>query len=286
MIEISRVCKIYPGQKTPALNNINLAIENGEFFGLLGPNGAGKTTMIKILATILLPKSGTVSIDGETLSRSRADLKKRLAMMTQSNSLRNDMTSDQIMELQGRLYRVPVAQIHRRSEELLAFCGLDEHRGKIVRKLSGGMKRKLMLCRALLTEPSILILDEPTVGLDPVSRRQIWDLLRSLNARGLTVLLTTHYIEEAQALCDRAALMNRGEIVRLDTPRRLIEELGAVAVEVNSPKGTRTAFFRDKEEALAHAADLTESFLVRNTTLEDVFLSIVGSGLEEHQWAL
>lgn len=284
MIEVCGVSKTYPQQKTPALDNISFSIEKGEFFGLLGPNGAGKTTMIKILATLLLPNGGKVLVEGEQLMRTRTDMKKKLAMMTQTNSLRNDMTPHQIMQLQGRLYGMPLARIRERTEELLAFAALDVHSKKTVRKLSGGMKRKLMLCRALLTEPSFLILDEPTVGLDPMSRRQMWDLLRKLNQQGLTILLTTHYIEEAQALCDRIGLVNKGKMVRLETPDTLIRELGAVAVDVHEKDQTRSAFFADKEAALAYAGTLEDTFLVRSTTLEDVFLSIVGSGLEGQKW--
>ena len=231
MIEIRHVTKIYPQAKGKALDDVSLAISSGEFFGLLGPNGAGKTTLISILATLLLPTEGEITIDGEKLTRRRGDIKRKLSLITQHNSLRSDMTLDQIMELQGRLYAMERGRIRERAGDLLSFCGLAEHRKKTVRKLSGGMKRKLMLCRALLTEPEILILDEPTIGLDPASRRQMWDLLRALNRQGLTILLTTHYIEEAQNLCGRIALMDQGRTQRLDTPERLIQELGEVAID-------------------------------------------------------
>ena len=280
MIEIQNVSKIYPGTKTKALDDVCLTISSGEFFGLLGPNGAGKTTLISILSTLLLPASGQVLIDGEVLSRRRGDIKKKLSLITQHNSLRNDMNLDQIMELQGRLYAMPRDEIKKRSEELLSFCGLLEHRKKTVRKLSGGMKRKLMLCRALLTEPEILILDEPTIGLDPASRRQMWDLLRTLNRQGMTILLTTHYIDEAQYLCRRIALIDKGRVARLDTPEALIHELGEVAVDEFDGDHTRSSFFPDKDKALEHAAALENRFMLRSTTLEDVFLSVAGRGLE------
>lgn len=183
------------------------------------------------------------------------------------------------MELQGRLYGMPRAVIRQKTEELLSFCGLLEHRKKIVRRLSGGMKRKLMLCRALLTEPEILFLDEPTVGLDPASRRQMWDLLKNLNRQGLTIILTTHYIDEAQYLCQRIALIDKGAIARLSTPEQLIRELGEVAVDEFDGDHTRNAFFHDKDSALAYAAGLQNRFILRSTTLEDVFLNLVGCGL-------
>jgi len=279
MIEIQNISKIYPGAKGKALDDVSLTIPSGEFFGLLGPNGAGKTTLISILSTLLLPAEGKILIDGEVLSRKRSDIKGKLALITQHNSLRNDMNLDQIMELQGRLYAMPKAEIKKRSEELLAFCGLLEHRKKIVRKLSGGMKRKLMLCRALLTEPEILILDEPTIGLDPASRRQMWDLLKSLNRQGMTILLTTHYIDEAQYLCQRIALIEKGKVARLDTPDALIQELGEVAIDEFDGDHTKSAFFADKEAALQYASSLDNRFMLRNTTLEDVFLNVVGHGL-------
>jgi ABC-2 type transport system ATP-binding protein len=279
MIEIQNISKIYPGTKGKALDDVSLTIPSGEFFGLLGPNGAGKTTLISILSTLLLPAEGKILIDGEVLSRKRSDIKGKLALITQHNSLRNDMNLDQIMELQGRLYAMPKAEIKKRSEELLAFCGLLEHRKKIVRKLSGGMKRKLMLCRALLTEPEILILDEPTIGLDPASRRQMWDLLKTLNRQGMTILLTTHYIDEAQYLCQRIALIEKGKVARLDTPNALIRELGEVAIDEFDGDHTKSAFFPDKESALQYASSLDNRFMLRNTTLEDVFLNVVGHGL-------
>lgn len=279
MIEIQNISKIYPGAKGKALDDVSLTIPSGEFFGLLGPNGAGKTTLISILSTLLLPAEGQILIDGEVLSRKRGDIKGKLALITQHNSLRNDMNLDQIMELQGRLYAMPRDEIKRKSEELLSFCGLLEHRKKIVRKLSGGMKRKLMLCRALLTSPEILILDEPTIGLDPASRRQMWDLLKSLNRQGMTILLTTHYIDEAQYLCQRIALIEKGKVARLDTPDALIQELGEVAIDEFDGDHTKSAFFADKEAALQYASSLDNRFMLRNTTLEDVFLNVVGHGL-------
>lgn len=279
MIEIRNVSKIYPQSTVKALDGVSLKIESGEFFGLLGPNGAGKTTLISILSTLLLPTEGEVCVDGEKLARQRQDIKRKLALITQHNSLRNDMNLDEIMELQGRLYFMDRKSIKARSEELLEFCGLLDHRKKIVRKLSGGMKRKLMLCRALLTDPEILILDEPTIGLDPASRRQMWDLLRTLNRQGMTILLTTHYIDEAQYLCGRIALIDKGKVARLETPEQLIRELGEVAIDEFDGDHTKSAFFAEKEEALAYASGLNNKFMVRSTTLEDVFLHVVGRGL-------
>ena len=257
MIEIKNITKKYPGQKIPALSGVNLKIESGEFFGLLGPNGAGKTTMIKLLATLLIPNEGEIIVDGERLARSNSNIKRKLSMVTQEYSLRSNMTPEQIMELHGRLYQIPKNVIRERSAELLDFCGLGEHRTKICRQLSGGMKRKLMLSRGLLTAPEILILDEPTVGLDPFARRQMWDLLKQLNDKGMTILLTTHYIDEAQYLCRRIALIDKGKTDRVASPRELIDELGATAVDEFDGSHTKSSFFAARELSLIHISEPT-----------------------------
>ena len=280
MIEIKNITKKYPGQEIPALSGVNLKIESGEFFGLLGPNGAGKTTMIKLLATLLIPNEGEITVDGERLARSNSNIKRKLSMVTQEYSLRSNMTPEQIMELHGRLYQIPKNVIRERSAELLDFCCLGEHRTKICRQLSGGMKRKLMLSRGLLTAPEILILDEPTVGLDPFARRQMWDLLKQLNDKGMTILLTTHYIDEAQYLCRRIALIDKGKTDRVASPRELIDELGATAVDEFDGSHTKSSFFAAREEALHFAGELENEFVIRSTTLEDVFVTLIGRKLE------
>ncbi len=280
MIELKNLTKSYPNQTEPAVKGVDMHVKKGEFFGLLGPNGAGKTTMIEMMTTLLLPTAGEILISGQKLARNRVDLKKKFSLVTQEYSLRSDMNSDQIMELQGRLHGMPVKLIRSRTNELLEACDLAKHRKKIMRKLSGGMKRKLMLCRALLTEPEIIFLDEPTAGLDLMFRRQMWDLLRKLNEEGLTIMLTTHYIEEAEALCHRVAMMRSGEIVRLENPKKLIAELGEISVDVFDGNVTTSYYFGDKEMALAFASTTHNRINIRNTSLEDVFVKISESGVE------
>ncbi len=277
MIELQNLTKKF--EHFTAVDSINLRIETGEFFGLLGPNGAGKTTTIGMLSTLLLPTSGEIRIDGELLTRKRQDLKRKVSVITQEYSMRQDMDMEEIMEYQGRLYFMPVKQIRARTKELFAFAGLTEHRRKTIRKLSGGMKRKLMVCRALLTEPEILLLDEPTAGMDAISRRQMWGLLRQLNEQGLTILLTTHYIEEAQSLCSRVALMNGGKLNEIDTPAHLIENLGAYAIDETLPEGLHSRYFHERSEAIACLSSLTSQCTLRDTTLEDVFVEQVGKRL-------
>lgn len=193
--------------------------------------------------------------------------------------MRQDMTMDEIMEYQGRLYFMPHREIKERTEELLEFCDLIKFRKRTVRKLSGGMKRKLMVCRALLTEPEILLLDEPTAGMDALSRRQMWNLLRKLNGKNLTILLTTHYMEEAQNLCSRVALMDHGKLEEINTPSGLIDSLGRYAVDVFSGEETRSSYFNSREEAIAYLSGLSGQASLRETTLEDVFVERAGRHL-------
>lgn len=278
MIELCNLTKTF--ENFTAVDSLNLRIETGEFFGLLGPNGAGKTTTISMLSTLLLPTSGEIRIDGELLTRKRQDLKRKVSVITQEYSMRQDMDMDEIMEYQGRLYFMPVKEIRARTEELFQFTGLTEHRRKTIRKLSGGMKRKLMVCRALLTGPEILLLDEPTAGMDAISRRQMWNLLRQLNDQGLTILLTTHYIEEAQSLCNRVALMNNGRLAQIDTPANLIQELGAYTVDEMRGDGIHSRYFHQRQDAIDYLSGFQDGqYTLRDTTLEDVFVEQAGKRL-------
>ena len=277
MIETKNLTKTF--DNFTAVDSLDLKIETGEFFGLLGPNGAGKTTTISLLSTLLLPTKGEILIDGQKLTRNRPDLKRKISVITQEYSMRQDMTMDEIMEYQGRLYFMPRREIKERTEELLEFCDLIKFRKRTVRKLSGGMKRKLMVCRALLTEPEILLLDEPTAGMDALSRRQMWNLLRKLNGKNLTILLTTHYMEEAQNLCSRVALMDHGKLEEINTPSGLIDSLGRYAVDVFSGEETRSSYFNSREEAIAYLSGLSGQASLRETTLEDVFVERAGKHL-------
>lgn len=277
MIETKNLTKTF--DSFTAVDHLDLKIESGEFFGLLGPNGAGKTTTISLLSTLLLPTEGEILIDGQVLTRNRPDLKRKISVITQEYSMRQDMNMDEIMEYQGRLYFMSKKEIRRRTEELLEFCDLLKFRKRTVRKLSGGMKRKLMVCRALLTEPEILLLDEPTAGMDALSRRQMWNLLRQLNGKNLTILLTTHYMEEAQSLCGRVALMDHGKLEEVNTPSGLINSLGKYTVDETSAECTRSHYFHSRREAIDFLSSLSCQATLRETTLEDVFVERAGRHL-------
>lgn len=279
MIEIKGLTKRF-GDFT-AVDRLDLTVNTGEFFGLLGPNGAGKTTTISMLSTVLLPTEGEILIDGAKLDRKASKEKRKLSVITQEYSMRQDMTMEEVMEYQGRLYFMKRRRIREKTEELLDFTGLLEYRRRTVRHLSGGMKRKLMICRALMTEPDILLLDEPTAGMDALSRRQTWTLLRQLQNRGMTVLLTTHYMEEAQTLCERVALMDRGRINAVAPPRELIDQLGRFAIDEITDEKTVSRFFHDREEAIRCLREAGPGAGMRETTLEDVFLERLGRHLEK-----
>ena len=278
MIEIRNLTKKF--DDFTAVDHLDLTIETNEFFGLLGPNGAGKTTTISMISTVLLPTEGQVLIDGTPLTRTASAEKRKLAVITQEYSMRQDMTIDEVMEYQGRLYYMKRKEIREKSAELLEFAGLSKFRKRTVRHLSGGMKRKVMICRALMIEPEILLLDEPTAGMDAFARRQMWDLLRQINRnRNLTILLTTHYIEEAQALCDRVALLDSGKLDIVDTPLNLINDLGAFAVDELLDEVVHTTYYPDRPAAIAYLETLGEGATLRATTLEDVFLERIGKRL-------
>ena len=257
-----------------ALNHVDLTIENGEFFGLLGPNGAGKTTMIRILSTLMLPTSGQVLADGEVLTRNRTDLKKKITVMTQEYTLRNDMSIAEVLEYQGRLYHVPRNERKERAEQLMDMTGLYNHKEKLIRHLSGGMKRKVMLCRALLPQPEIILLDEPTVGLDPIFRHQMWDLLKQLNESGIGFLLTTHYLEEAQELCKRVSFLRSGQVIQTGKPAEIVGGIGAFCVEQDG----KTQLFTNREAAIEYLSSCPSTAKLRETNLEDVFFRLAKEG--------
>jgi len=277
MIELDGLTKRF-GDFT-AVDHLSLRIETGEFFGLLGPNGAGKTTTISMMSTVLLPSEGEIRIDGARLDRRASAQKRKLAVITQEYSMRQDMNMDEVMEYQGRLYYLPRREIREKTEALLSFAGLLEYRRRTVRHLSGGMKRKLMICRALMIEPEILLLDEPTAGMDALSRRQMWNLLRRVNSDRMTIVLTTHYIEEAQALCDRVALVNHGRLQKLNSPAALIDELGPFAVDETADDTLSTRYFHDRDDAIRYLSGAGAGATLRATTLEDVFVDCAGRKL-------
>jgi ABC-2 type transport system ATP-binding protein len=210
-----------------AVDGIDLVVETGTFFGLLGSNGAGKSTTIKMLTTLLPPSSGTAEVAGFDVLRQPRGVRKRIGYVPQMLSADSGLTGVENLLLSAKLYRVAPAEQSRRASEALAFMGLEDVGGRLVKTYSGGMIRRLEIAQALLHRPSVVFLDEPTVGLDPVARHAVWDKLRDLQATfGTTVLLTTHDMEEADALCEKIAIMLKGRIVALGSPEELKAAVG------------------------------------------------------------
>ncbi len=275
MIEIKGLCKYF--NRVKAVDNLDLTVKAGEIFGLLGPNGAGKTTVIRVLTTLARPTAGNVFIDDREVFRDKTNIKSKIGVVSQTENLDIQMTAQENMELHGRLFKVPVLKRRARIKKLLAFVDLTERANTAVIQFSGGMKKRLMIARALLHEPQLLVLDEPTVGLDPQVRRKIWDLIRNSNARGITILLTTHYIEEAELLCHRVGIMNKGQLIALGTPGELKTKVGEVVVEAPANNETKYLVFENRRKALQYASTLKNDLVIRESNLEDVFVDLTGS---------
>lgn len=277
MIEYQDVVKRY--QNLTAVDHLNLTIKKGEIFGLLGPNGAGKTTVMRMTTTLTPPTSGSILIDGEPIHRDSVAAKKKLGIVPQANNLENDLNAWENLEYHGRLYGMEKKRRRERIQELMEFVELSERQKEIARFYSGGMKRKMMLAKALMHEPEIILLDEPTVGLDAAIRRKIWDLLKELKNQGMTIFLTTHYLEEAQMLCSRVGLIDKGRLIRVDAPEHMIQEVGAYVLEYYRGGETHQEFFHSREEAQKAGLALRGAFQVRDTNLEDVFIRLTNKNL-------
>ena len=219
MIKLRDVKKYFG--EVRAVDGINFTIKLGEVFGLLGKNGAGKTTTIKMLTLQLKPTAGEIFFEDKPIHGNEIFIKSLLGLVPQHLNFDQDLTVEENLELHARLHHLPKIERRDRIDELLKFVELEKVRKSFVRELSGGMKRRLLIIRALIHRPKILFLDEPTVALDPQVRHKIWELITDLKAQGITIVLTTHYIEESEALCDRVAILNRGRLVALDTTENL-----------------------------------------------------------------
>jgi len=230
LVSVSDLHKEYGSVK--AVDGVTLEIASGEIFGLLGPNGAGKTTIINTLCTYSEPTSGEVVVAGHDVKSEPEAVRRIIGVVPQDIALYPDLSGAENLRFFGRMYGVPKAMLARRTAELLDLMGLSQHARKRVEHYSGGMKRRLNLAVGLLSDPVFLMLDEPTVGVDPQSRNAIFENVRGLNEQGLTILYTTHYMEEAELLCDRVAIMDEGRIIALDAPQHLINHLGKGLIHV------------------------------------------------------
>jgi lipooligosaccharide transport system ATP-binding protein len=230
IVSAQGLTKIY-GSIT-AVAGIDFAIEQGECFGFLGPNGAGKTTVMRIISCFLPPTSGTVTVFGADVTREPSSIKARLGIMPQEDNLDPDLSVFENLIVYARYFDIPKKESVPVANTLLSFVELQDRGKTNIKDLSGGMKRRLMLARALVNTPELMILDEPTTGLDPHSRRAVWERLNQLKYKNTTLLLTTHYMEEAERLCDRVAIMDQGKIVTVGSPQDLMAEHGGDLEEV------------------------------------------------------
>lgn len=277
MIEVEGLTKQY-GTIT-AVDGVSLRVEKGEVFGLLGPNGAGKTTLIKTLTALSRPDGGRASIGGFDTVEHSLEIKKLVGVVPQENNLDRELTAFENLRLYGMLHRV--APLEGRMRAVLDMVGLWERRDSVVSHFSGGMQRRLLVARALLSEPEILFLDEPSTGLDPQIRRSLWDIIRKAGRGGRTVVITTHYIEEAEALCGTVGILSRGRLIALDRPDILKARAGEYVVEFIDGDGRLLQeMFRSREEAHERARGIEAPVTVRRTNLEDVFIKLTGERIE------
>ncbi|MCC3429464.1 MAG: ABC transporter ATP-binding protein, partial [Microcoleus sp. PH2017_04_SCI_O_A] len=223
-VSLQNACKIY--NKIPVVNDLSFTIEAGEMFGLLGPNGAGKSTTIRMLTTLTKPSSGQIQVAGYDVMRQSLQVKQSIGVVLQQTSVDNELSVWENMEFHGRMHHIPNPKRQQLIKQWLGYVELAERRDDLVKTLSGGMKRRLQIARSLLHEPEILFLDEPTVGLDPQTRRRLWEIILDLNKQGMTMLLTTHYMDEVEYLCDRIGIMDGGKLIQLGTLAQLRQEHG------------------------------------------------------------
>lgn len=279
IIIISDLVKRF-GEKT-AINGLDLRVHRGELFGFLGPNGAGKTTTVRCISTLTNFDSGSVFVDGIDLKKNQTAAKNRMGVIQQQISLDKDLTIRENMISHAMYHLIPKKERDAKIKELSDYFGLEEYLDKPVDSLSGGWKKRAAIVCAMLHEPAVLFLDEPTSGLDINARRLLWDVVKSLHAKGTTVFLTTHYIEEAEALCDRVGIINHGKIIALDEPKKLCENVGNVAVEYMEDGKTSYRYFKTDSEAKEFVSGLNDmtNVLIRATNLEDVFVELTGSSV-------
>lgn len=277
MIVIDTLRKRYG--ETVALDGVSLHVPAGELFAYLGPNGAGKSTTIRILTGLTRLSGGGATLGGCDIARDPIGAKRQCGVVMQHTNLDNDLTLAENLDIHGRLFGMDAADRAARAAELLGYVDLADRAGKLVSTLSGGMKRRLMIARALMHRPKILFLDEPTVGLDAEIRRRIWGLIKKIQNDGATVFLTTHYIEEAEFLADRVAFLDRGSIRALDTPAALMARVGAWAFDRLTETGMTTAYFPDRESARAAATADGDGHVLRRVNLEDAFLTLTGKAV-------
>jgi lipooligosaccharide transport system ATP-binding protein len=300
IIEVDNLQKTFNGLK--AVDGVSFTVSRGEFFGLLGPNGAGKTTTIRMLYGFSPKTAGTLNVFGMDIEDQWRRIKFKIGVCQQENTLDPDLTVEQNLLIFAGYFSIPRAEAVERSLELLDFFALKHRKDAKVMELSGGMARRLILARSLINRPELLVLDEPTTGLDPQSRHQVWEKLEALKKTGLTMLITTHYMEEAARLCDRLVIIDHGRILVDGTPPELIEaHAGSNVIDIEGPEPALRQYVADNQiphddlgrRLILYVPDraelnrtIREKFCherctFRSSTLEDVFLRLTGRELRE-----
>jgi len=311
-IKINGLTKVF--DDLVAVDHVNINIAEGELFGLLGPNGAGKTTLIKMLATLLMPTSGTAKVSRYDVTKDPDKVRRCIGIIFQDPSLDNRLTGKENLDFHARMYGMDRELRKERMSEVLDLVELKDKANVLVENYSGGMKRRLEIARGLMHHPEVLFLDEPTLGLDPQTRRHIWEYIKELNEKeDITIILTTHYIEEADYLCDRVAIIDYGKIVALDAPKNLKDSIGAdiISLELSNSADKNFATMLNKlrwikkmkehdgfldlsvkngEKRIPEimniaqkAGVVVQSVSLRKPTLEDVFLHYVGKTIREEE---
>ncbi len=313
VIVTEHLTKVFAGRggEVRAVDDLNLGVHRGEVFGLLGPNGAGKTTTVGMLTTRVIPTSGRASVGGIDVIAQPASAKQVIGVVSQTNTLDRALDVAENLYYHGRYFGMSARDAHRRTDELLKQFRLADRSRADVAELSGGMAQRLMVARAIMHEPAVLFLDEPTSGLDPQSRLALWDVVGELHENGQTIVLTTHYMEEADQLCERVAIVDHGRLLALDTPAALKRSVGVdtefriqasgdlsvLARELEQVRGIESArvvdetvyaYVRSDGPKLPEIIDLAEKhgFIVtdvgvKETTLESVFIKLTGRELRE-----
>lgn len=308
VIEVKNLIKRY--KDVVAVNDISFEVQKGEIFGLLGENGAGKTTTLEMMEGLRKPTSGDIHILGKDVRHEINEIKERIGVQLQSSAYFDDLKLKEILDLFGSFYKM-----HLYSANLLKMVDLVEKSNSSIKSLSGGQRQRFSIIAALVNDPEIVFLDEPTTGLDPIARRNLWEIIAKIKKQGKTIILTTHYMEEAENLCDRVAIMDKGKIIAIDKPHKLVESLnnpfkiefvlqndnqelikniaqncGAKECDIKTLPG-KTAHYEIKlqsQQALNSALDLVqkekpESIKVGSATLEDAFIGLTGKTIQDEE---
>ncbi|MEB3232544.1 MAG: ABC transporter ATP-binding protein [Leptolyngbyaceae bacterium] len=277
---LQNVHKVYGNRAV--VNDLSLTIPEGEVFGLLGPNGAGKSTTIRMLTTLTRPTEGDIVVAGFDVIHHASQVKRNIGVVLQQTSVDGELTVWENMEFHGRMHHIPQPQRREQISQWLDYVELIDQQHNLVKTLSGGMKRRLQIARALLHQPKILFLDEPTVGLDPQTRRRLWEMIKGLNQQGMTILLTTHYMEEVEYLCSRIGIMDTGTLIEIGSLQELRQRHGQGLLMKQMGDRWEYQFFATVEAAETSLMQQNNKTgcLVRASNLEDIFVELTGRNLD------